>query len=122
MYKTIIELSPQVPVSHRGNAHMIQFLGNAVVEYEWAAEPLSTIASQGLPFQQLYGELEAAFRLSKEAKIATMRDSMGTSSNQTDQDESKIVGIQGGPKKVRKTFVLYSVSFKIYSMKFRSLM
>ena len=26
--------------------------------------------------------------------------------------------VQGGPKKVRKTFVLYSVSFKIYSMKF----
>ena len=26
--------------------------------------------------------------------------------------------VQGGPKKVRKTFVLYSVSSKIYSMKF----
>ena len=31
---------------------------------------------------------------------------------------SESADLQGVPKKVRKTFVLYSVSFKIYSMKF----
>ena len=85
VYKTIIKLSPQVPISHRGNAHRIEFLRNAVVGYEWATEPLSRIGSQELLFQELYGELEAAFQLSKEAKIAAMRDSMGTRRNQTDK-------------------------------------
>ena len=55
----MINFSPQVPISHRGNAHRIEFLRNAVVGYEWATEPLSRIAPQGLPFQELYGELAA---------------------------------------------------------------
>ena len=93
VYKIIIKLSPQVPISQRGNAHRIEFLRNAVVGYVWATEPLSRIASQGLSFQQLYGELEAALQLSKEAKIAAMRDRMESRRSQADQDEPNIVGI-----------------------------
>ena len=92
-HKTINKLSPQVPVSHRGNKDRIQFLRNAVLGYEWTAEPLSRIESQDLLFQQLYSEIEATVQLSKEGKIASMRDSMGPTRNQTDQDESKIAGI-----------------------------
>ena len=57
LYKIITKLSLQVPPSHRGNAHKIQFLRNAVVGCEWATEPLSRIATHNLSFQQLYGEL-----------------------------------------------------------------
>ena len=55
VYKIITKLSAQVPPSHWGNAHKIEFLRNAVVGCEWAAEPLSRIATHNLSFQQLYG-------------------------------------------------------------------
>ena len=89
MYRIIIKISLKVPVSNRGNAHRIEFLKNSVFGNEWPTEPLSRIASQGLLFKQLYGELEAALQHSKE-KIGAIRDSMGPRMNQTDQDESKI--------------------------------
>ncbi len=69
-YKTITKLAPQVPRSHQGDAHKVEFSRNAVVGSPWATEPLSRIATHGLTFQQLYGELEAALHLHKEARLA----------------------------------------------------
>ncbi len=84
VYKIISKLAQQVPNSHRGNAHKIEFLRNAVVKCDWATEPLSRIATHNLSFQQLYGELEAAHQLDKEAKLAVLRDKLC----QLDQQET----------------------------------
>lgn len=83
-YKLITKLAPQVPRSHRGDAHKVEFLRNAVVGNSWATEPLSRIATHGLSFQQLYGELEAALHLDREAKLATIRDG---ATRRSDRDE-----------------------------------
>lgn len=56
--KIIIKLSPQVPASHLGYAHKIEFLRNAFVGREWATEPLSRIATHNLSFEPLYGNLK----------------------------------------------------------------
>eukprot|EP00171_Calliarthron_tuberculosum_P023415 IDg23415t1 len=74
VYKLITKLSPQVPQSHRGEAHKIEYLRNSTVGFSWATEPLSRIATHGLSFQQLYGELEAALHLEREARVAVIRD------------------------------------------------
>eukprot|EP00170_Pyropia_yezoensis_P000401 contig_2207_g402 len=69
-YKTITKLAPQVPRSHQGDSHKVEFLRNAVVGSPWATEPLSRIATHGLTCQKLYGELGAALHLHKEARLA----------------------------------------------------
>eukprot|EP00171_Calliarthron_tuberculosum_P003182 IDg3182t1 len=76
VYKLITKLSPQVPMSHRSEAHKIEFLRNATVGYPWATEPLSRVATHGLSFQQLYSELEAALHLAREARLANIRDKL----------------------------------------------
>lgn len=73
-YKLILKLGPQVPLSYRGEAHKVDFLRGAVVGYAWANEPLSRVATQGLTFQQLYGELEASLQLHLEAESASAKD------------------------------------------------
>lgn len=60
VYKTILKLSRQCPPSHRGDAHRIEFLRQAVVGFSWSHEPLSRVPTQNLSFQQLYSELEAS--------------------------------------------------------------
>ena len=75
IYKVITKLSRQGPTSHRGDAHKVGFLRNAVVGSGWSHEPLSRVATHGISFQQIYGELEAALQLQKEAKQAMLRDS-----------------------------------------------
>lgn len=57
-----------------GDAHKIEFLRNAIVGLNWASEPLSRVSTHNLTFQQLFGELEAALQLNKEATIANLRD------------------------------------------------
>lgn len=52
VYKLILKLSRQVPTSHSGDAHRIEFLHRPVIRYEWSREPLSRVAKNGLPFQQ----------------------------------------------------------------------
>ena len=94
VYKIITKLAPQVPMSHRGGAHKIEFLRNAVIGCEWATEPLSRISTHGLTFQQLYGELEAAHQMSKEARLAILRDNVRSRSLKPDEDESKFSGIK----------------------------
>lgn len=93
VYKIITKLAPQVPMSHRGNAHKVQFLRDAVIGVPWATEPLSRIATHGLSFQQLYGELEAAQQLSKESRLAVLRDSVSPSASSFHGDESRIAGV-----------------------------
>ena len=60
VYNAITKLGPQVPQSHRGESHRVEFLQTAVIGYDWAVQPLSRIATRRLSFQQLYGELESA--------------------------------------------------------------
>lgn len=69
-YKTITKLAFQVPRAYQGDEHKVEFLRKAVVGSPWATEPLSRIATNQLTFQQLYGELEAALHLHKDARLA----------------------------------------------------
>lgn len=90
VYKLILKLSRQVPASHRGDAHRIEFLRRAVIGYDWSREPLSRVATNGLTFQQLYGELEAAVHLDKDSKVATIRD---RASNAVRDESDDVVAI-----------------------------
>lgn len=74
VYRQILQMSRQVPISHQGDAHRIEFLRGAVIGYTWSHEPLSRVATQGLTFQQLYGEIEAALQLHKESQLVASRD------------------------------------------------
>ena len=80
-------------MSHRGNAHKIEFLRSAVFGYEWATELLSRIATHGFSFQQQYGELESALQLNKESKLAILKDNIGSKKGHMDVYESRIAGI-----------------------------
>lgn len=71
VYKRILTMSRQVPITHRGDAHKIEFLRTAVVGHRWAKEPLSRVATAGLTFQQLYAELEIAVQLERESADAS---------------------------------------------------
>ena len=77
-------------MTHRGNAHKIELVRNAVVEYEQVTETLSRIATHLLSFQQLYGELKSALQLYKESKLVILRDSMGSKKGHVDVHESRI--------------------------------
>lgn len=78
VYRMITRMSRRCPKSHRGDAHKLEFLRNAVVGYAWSLEPLSRMETHQLSFQQLYVELEAALQLEKEPKLAQARDSVST--------------------------------------------
>lgn len=84
IYKTILKMSRQVPRTFQGDAHRIEFLRHAVIGFPWAHDPLSRIASHQLGFQQLYGELEAALQLDKEARLIMSRDEAARSSKSAD--------------------------------------
>lgn len=68
LYKRILTMSRQVPPSHRGHAHKIEFLRSAVTDNKWAIKRLSRIATSNLSFQELYAELEIAVQLNRESK------------------------------------------------------
>ena len=70
VYKSISQLPRQAPRSHQGDAHIVEFLRNAVVGTPWSSDPLSRVATHNLTFQQLYAELEATLRLDKKSKLA----------------------------------------------------
>lgn len=76
-YQEISRFSSQVPQSHHGDAHKVDFPHNAVVGDVWATEPLSRIATHRHTFQQPYGELDAALHLHKDACLAVLRDNDG---------------------------------------------
>lgn len=71
VYKGILKMSHQVPVSHRGDAHRVEFLRRAVIGQTWARETLLRVATNELSFQELYGELDAAIQLDKESRLAS---------------------------------------------------
>eukprot|EP00171_Calliarthron_tuberculosum_P001155 IDg1155t1 len=93
VYKLITKLAPQVPQSHRGDAHKIEFLRNAIVGENRATEPLSRIATHALSFQQLYGELEAALHLERESKLAIMRDSVTMGRSRSAIEDNRVPGV-----------------------------
>lgn len=74
VYETITKLSLQFPRSHCENAQKIEFLCNAAIGSEWATESLSRIGTHELSFQKLYGESDAPYQLSREAKSAVLWD------------------------------------------------
>ena len=74
LYQVITKLEPQAPKSHRGNAHRVEFLRNAVIGSEWAKDPLSRIAPENLTFLELFSELESALQLHKETELAKLLD------------------------------------------------
>lgn len=57
VYKVILKISRQVPATHRGDAHRAELLRRVVIGQTWVREPLSRMATNGLSFQELYGEL-----------------------------------------------------------------
>lgn len=87
---TITKLSLQVPISHRSEAYKISFLRNATVGYPWVTELLIHVATNGLTFQQLYVELEAAMNLAREAKMAIIRDNTESRSHRSKIDEEPV--------------------------------
>ena len=56
-------------------------------------EPLRRITTHNLSFQQIYGELEAAHQLSKDARLAIVRDNIKSGKDQSDINEAKVAGI-----------------------------
>lgn len=76
LYKMVTKLARQLQKAFLGGAHRVEFLRKSVVCYDWPTEPLSRIATHKLNFQQLYGELESALNLHREARLATVLDSV----------------------------------------------
>ena len=74
VYKLITKRSRHVHPSHRGHAYKIAFLRHATMQYDWAHEPLSRVATHNLSFQMLYGEPKAGLELHKESKLAISRE------------------------------------------------
>lgn len=67
--KTILRLSPQCSISHRGDAYKIEFLKAATVLCKRAKRPLFYVATHQSSYQQLYGGLESALKLYTEANL-----------------------------------------------------
>lgn len=86
VYRLILKLSRQVPLSHRGDAHRTEFLRKAVIGYGWSREQLSSIATNGLTFQNLYGELESVVQLDRESRVATEKDKVNNLIQNDDDD------------------------------------
>lgn len=81
VYKAILETSRQVPVSHRADAHRVEFLHRALIVQEWVRDPLLRVATNELTFQELYSELEAAVQLDKKLQLANAMERMTKYSN-----------------------------------------
>lgn len=73
VYKQILNLSKQVSVSYRGDAHKIEFLSEAVFGHPWPKEPLSHIATAGIPFPQIYAKLWIAVQWELENAYASVQ-------------------------------------------------
>jgi len=99
-YKLITKLAPQVPCSHRGDAHKMEFLRNATIGNSLATEPLSRIATHQLSFQVLYGDLEAPLQLENESKRANLHDNASIRSS----GDEEVAGIlyEGQGKYIRR--------------------
>lgn len=81
-------MSRQRPPSHRGDAHHVDFLKQAVIEYSYSLEPLQRVSFQNCSFQHLYSELEAALLLRKENELKVVRSSVTHKSIDKEDDIS----------------------------------
>ena len=85
------KLAHHAPSSHRGEAHKIEFLRQAVVGFGRSKDRLTRIATYNLSFEELYRELENAMQLEKEAEIAQFRDKISTRHRSNDEDVQGIL-------------------------------
>lgn len=53
LYATIVKMSPQLPTSHRGDAHRMRFMRRTVFSRAWSHRALQRVASQGLSIQEI---------------------------------------------------------------------
>lgn len=65
VFAEIVCMSSQLPSSHGGDAHRIRFMRHSVSNRAWSHPALQRVASSGLSFQKLCGELESALQLQK---------------------------------------------------------
>lgn len=72
-YRLIMTMAPQVPASHREDSRNVGFLRGALVRVDWATEPFSRVATQGLAFQQLYSELVSSLQFHIGAEEASSK-------------------------------------------------
>lgn len=56
----------------------MEFLQRAVIGQSWAREPLSLVATNGLTFRQLNGELEVVVQLEKKSRLVVAQDRFKT--------------------------------------------
>lgn len=57
VYKLINKFSRQVPDSHHGDSHKVEFLHSETVDSYSSNEPSSRVATYDLSLNMLYGEL-----------------------------------------------------------------
>jgi len=94
VYKRVSSRSRMVPSAYKGEEHRVAFLRGAVTGYNWAAEPLSRIATHNLCFQQLYAELSWSLSLCRESSNSVSRDRL-LSGSESVADDSADVMLQG---------------------------
>lgn len=88
IYNSTIKLSGQVSRQHQGDSHKVEFLRNVVFSMSWSKEPLSTVVTHNLTFQEVYSELEAALQLEKESKIVIFRERAQLRQNVIQRDDN----------------------------------
>lgn len=102
VYNLVLKLSLKVPTSNRGDGNRIEFLRRAVIGYDWSREPLSRVATNGVMFQKLYGELEVAVQMEKESR-SDARKYMAGSSLRDKKNDSVEDNYDGKGREVQST-------------------
>lgn len=98
IYAEIVRMTPQCPVSHKNDAHRIRFMRLPVSGRLWSHPALQRVASSGLTFQQLYGELESALQLNREG----LSKKTNNSSAQTPTNTEAVINYAGQGKYRRR--------------------
>lgn len=65
-----------MPQSHDGDAHLIEFFERAVISCKWSHEQFSSVITNNISFQQLYGAPESFLHLHKEARLELEADNV----------------------------------------------
>lgn len=77
--KRIIDLSSEVPLSHRDDDHKLKFLRAAVIGKSCARGPLRRVATDNINFQELLAKLDIAIQLANETENEAASDQPGQS-------------------------------------------
>lgn len=101
----ILNLSRQVPVSHRGEAQKIEFLRGAVIGHLWAKELLSRVVTAGISFQQFFAELEITVQLEPESAATAASPVTSSVVPSIIYESQHITNFAGQVKYVRKNFL-----------------